>query len=208
MQLSDKIISLRKKAGLSQEQLAEQLCVSRQTVSRWELGTAMPDAGNLKALSRLFGVTSDYLLNDDYRSDEDLPKVQALRSDQSTQILMYLVILEVMALLMQFMTVVILENVFFAVLSFLPFGAMVGGFEFAARKTADQATEQTRLFRKRLYKISAWLGTYFPVRLLVVSVPRFTSGSLLLRECLILALYVAAATLLDLTVEKKFLPKE
>lgn len=202
MQLSDKIISLRKKAGLSQEQLAEQLCVSRQTVSRWELGTAMPDAGNLKALSRLFGVTSDYLLNDDYRSDEDLPKVQALRSDQSTQILMYLVILEVMALLLQFMTVVILENVFFAVLSFLPFGAMVGGFEFAARKTADQATEQTRLFRKRLYKISAWLGTYFPVRLLVVSVPRFTSGSLLLRECLILVLYVAAATLLDLTVEK------
>lgn len=202
MKLSDKIISLRKKAGLSQEQLAEQLCVSRQTVSRWELGTAMPDAGNLKALSRLFGVTSDYLLNDDYRSDEDLPKVQALRSDQSTQILMYLVILEVMALLLQFMTVVILENVFFAVLSFLPFGAMVGGFEFAARKTADQATEQTRLFRKRLYKISAWLGTYFPVRLLVVSVPRFTSGSLLLRECLILVLYVAAATLLDLTVEK------
>lgn len=202
MQLSDKIISLRKKEGLSQEQLAEQLGVSRQTVSRWELGTAMPDAGNLKALSRLFGVTSDYLLNDDYRSDEDLPKVQALRSDQSTQILMYLVILEVMALLLQFMTVVILENVFFAVLSFLPFGAMVGGFEFAARKTADQATEQTRLFRKRLYKISAWLGTYFPVRLLVVSVPRFTSGSLLLRECLILVLYVAAATLLDLTVEK------
>ena len=207
MKLPDKIISLRKRAGLSQEQLAEKLGISRQTVSRWELGSAMPDAGNLLQLSKLFGVTSDYLLNDDYRSDEDLPQVQTLRADQSNQIFMYLVILELMAVGMQFMTVVILESVFFGILSFLPFAAMIGGFEFASRKRAEQATGQTRLFRKRLYKISAWLGTYFPVRLAVMMIPRFASGSLLLRECLILVLYVATAMLLDLSIEKKFLPK-
>ncbi len=76
MKLSDKILALRKKAGMSQEALAEKLSVSRQTVSRWELGSAEPDAGNLRELSKLFGVTADYLLNDDYESDGDIPRVR------------------------------------------------------------------------------------------------------------------------------------
>ena len=45
MKLSEKIIRLRKGRGLSQEELAERLGVSRQAVSRWESGTALPDAG-------------------------------------------------------------------------------------------------------------------------------------------------------------------
>lgn len=65
MHLSEKILLLRKQRGLSQEALAEQLGVSRQAVSRWETGSALPDAGNLLQLSRLFGVTADSLLNDD-----------------------------------------------------------------------------------------------------------------------------------------------
>ena len=48
MKLSEKIIRLRKGRGLSQEELAERLGVSRQAVSRWESGTALPDAGNLR----------------------------------------------------------------------------------------------------------------------------------------------------------------
>lgn len=64
MNLSEKILLLRKQRGLSQEALAEQLGVSRQAVSRWETGSALPDAGNLLQLSRLFGVTADSLLND------------------------------------------------------------------------------------------------------------------------------------------------
>ena len=76
MKLSDKILELRKKAGMSQEALAEKLSVSRQTVSRWELGSAEPDAGNLRELSKLFSVTADYLLNDDYESDGDIPRVR------------------------------------------------------------------------------------------------------------------------------------
>ena len=78
MKLPGKIIQLRKSRGLSQEQLADMLSVSRQAVSRWEVGTAMPDASNILQLSKLFGVTSDYLLNDDYENDADIPLVKTL----------------------------------------------------------------------------------------------------------------------------------
>ena len=61
----------------SQEDLAERLNVSRQAISRWENGTALPDAQNILQISKLFNVTTDYLLNDDYESDNDIPLVQA-----------------------------------------------------------------------------------------------------------------------------------
>lgn len=75
MKLSEKILTLRKQNGLSQEALAEKLNVSRQAVSRWEVGSALPDASNVLQLSKLFGVTADYLLNEDYNSDQDVPAV-------------------------------------------------------------------------------------------------------------------------------------
>lgn len=70
MKLSEKIVQLRKSQGLSQEELAERLNLSRQAVSRWESGTAQPDAGNLWQLSRLFGVTADYLLDEEQESPQ------------------------------------------------------------------------------------------------------------------------------------------
>ena len=76
MKLADKIIKLRKKHGWSQEDLEEKLNVSRQAISRWENGTALPDAQNVLQISKLFGVTTDYLLNDDYEIDIDIPAVQ------------------------------------------------------------------------------------------------------------------------------------
>ena len=77
MKLPDKIIKLRKAHGWSQENLAEKLNVSRQAISRWENGTALPDAQNVLQISKLFDVTTDYLLNDDYESDSDIPVVQS-----------------------------------------------------------------------------------------------------------------------------------
>ena len=76
MKLPDKIIKHRKANGWSQEDFAEKLNVSRQAVSRWENGTALPDAQNLLQISKLFGVSADYLLNDDYESDNDIPAVK------------------------------------------------------------------------------------------------------------------------------------
>lgn len=65
MILSEKIVMLRKKLGLSQEEIAEKLGISRQSVSKWELGAAMPDLDKVLRLSQLFGVSTDYLLKDD-----------------------------------------------------------------------------------------------------------------------------------------------
>ena len=93
MKLSDKIIGLRKSNGMSQEDLAEKLNVSRQAISRWESGTAMPDASNILQLSKLFGVTTDYLLNDDYQSDNDLPKIIVLYFFYLWQVIVALVII-------------------------------------------------------------------------------------------------------------------
>ena len=75
--LGKKIHQLRKSKGLSQEELAEQLTVSRQAISKWELGESMPDTENVVQLSKLFGVSTDYLLNDEYDSDKDIPAVKS-----------------------------------------------------------------------------------------------------------------------------------
>ena len=62
MMLGEKIQSLRKKSGLTQEQLAERLSITRQTISKWELGESEPDIAHLLQLSELFQVTTDHLL--------------------------------------------------------------------------------------------------------------------------------------------------
>nr|WP_297283184.1 helix-turn-helix transcriptional regulator [uncultured Agathobaculum sp.] len=64
MTLGEKITDLRKKRGLSQEELAITLGVSRQAVSKWELGDAMPDTDKVIALADYFDVTTDWLLRD------------------------------------------------------------------------------------------------------------------------------------------------
>jgi transcriptional regulator with XRE-family HTH domain len=65
MKLQEKILYYRKKSGLSQEALAEKLGVSRQAVSKWETGEAVPEIGKILLLAKTFGITTDSLLNDD-----------------------------------------------------------------------------------------------------------------------------------------------
>ncbi len=204
MKLSDKIIQLRKANGWSQEDLAERLKVSRQAISRWEGATAQPDVANVLQLSKLFGVTTDYLLNDEYESDNDLPKVKQLNSDGIHQIMIFMVTLEVMILIIQFMTTIILQNVFFGVLSFIPFVAVIGGFEYAHQKKSTEVNEITRAFRKKFYKISAGLGTYFPVRFVVEKLSSFYPRpySVIALECVILVLYLMVVMLIILQIEK------
>ncbi len=77
MRFEEKIVELRKQKGLSQEELAEQLGVSRQAVSRWELGQTLPDIPNLLQLCELFGVSADYLVKDEEQV--------TVKSDQSAK---------------------------------------------------------------------------------------------------------------------------
>ncbi len=57
MAISEKLYALRKKSGMSQEQLAEKLNVSRQAISKWESGSAMPETEKLIAISNYFNVS-------------------------------------------------------------------------------------------------------------------------------------------------------
>lgn len=65
MRLEEKLVSLRKRKGLTQLKVAETIHVSRQAISRWEVGDAVPSIENFKALAKLYGVSLEYLLSDD-----------------------------------------------------------------------------------------------------------------------------------------------
>lgn len=75
--LSEKIINLRKSRGWSQEELAERLDVSRQSVSKWESGISTPELDKIVAMSTLFGVSTDYLLKDVSHPENDSTKASA-----------------------------------------------------------------------------------------------------------------------------------
>ena len=79
MTFGEKLHRLRKERGWSQEALAAEIGVSRQAVSRWELGEVVPDTASVLAVSRLFGVSTDYLLLEACASEEDTPAARAAR---------------------------------------------------------------------------------------------------------------------------------
>lgn len=80
MLLSEKIMQLRKKNGWSQEELAQQLDVSRQSVSKWEAGGSIPDLNKILKMSEIFDVSTDYLLKDEI--EDDLGKIQVPEVDE------------------------------------------------------------------------------------------------------------------------------
>ena len=65
MELKEKLVALRKEKGLTQLAVAEKLDVSRQAISRWESGTALPSTDNLRCLVALYEVPIDYLVNEE-----------------------------------------------------------------------------------------------------------------------------------------------
>lgn len=79
MNLADKIMAERKKKGWSQEELANQLGVSRQAVSKWESAGSTPDLQRILQLSDVFGVSTDYLLKDEAESDADQEGRESIR---------------------------------------------------------------------------------------------------------------------------------
>ncbi|MDE6167721.1 MAG: helix-turn-helix domain-containing protein, partial [Acetatifactor sp.] len=77
MILAEKIALLRKRNEWSQEQLAEKLDISRQSVSKWESGASIPDMDKILKLSRLFEVSTDYLMKDEIEEEnEKIPKAE------------------------------------------------------------------------------------------------------------------------------------
>ncbi len=93
MIFADKLISLRKKAGWSQEELAEQMDVTRQSVSKWEGAGSIPDLEKMVRLSELFGVSTDYLLKDEIEDARgqicanDTPKIKRVAMEEANAFL-------------------------------------------------------------------------------------------------------------------------
>lgn len=89
MILADKIIELRKKSGWSQEELAEKLGVSRQSISKWEGAQSVPDMNRIIKMSEVFGVSTDYLLKDEMEQPEtgelreDVPEVRRVTMEEA-----------------------------------------------------------------------------------------------------------------------------
>ena len=92
MILADKIIALRKKSGWSQEELAEKMNVTRQSVSKWEGAQSVPDLEKILLLGQLFGVSTDYLLKDElgepeYANTTDEPSLRRVTMEEANEFL-------------------------------------------------------------------------------------------------------------------------
>ena len=84
MEFNNKLYELRKQKGFSQEELANRLNVSRQTVSKWEVGDSTPDMEKLVAISALFGISLDELVMN--KAPEPAPAPQTAKSELYTDI--------------------------------------------------------------------------------------------------------------------------
>ena len=202
MDLPEKIAALRKAQGLSQAELAERLYVTRQTVSRWETGAVTPDAENLLRLCQTLGVSADELLGN--APPPPCGEKPPQPPEGARRALFYFLALEGMLVLMQVLTVCVLESVFFGLLTCLPFACLVIGFEWAFRRQGGAQRTAAAAFRLRLYRITAWLGTYFPVRMAVMCFSAALSPAWgpLTFEAVTGALYVMTAVLLTARIDR------
>lgn len=89
MTLGEKLQLLRKQNNMSQEELASKITVSRQSVSKWELGDSTPDIDNIAQLSKLFSVSTDYLIIDE-NEDACIKEKQTKNNDKNTPFLLIL----------------------------------------------------------------------------------------------------------------------
>ncbi len=89
MKLNEKIYYCRKKLALSQDALAEKIGVSRQAISKWETGAALPELDKLAALARAFDVTADWLLSEEEPEGEKMPPPEEIPQTNVPQKPMY-----------------------------------------------------------------------------------------------------------------------
>ena len=175
MTFSEKLYQLRRQKGMSQEELADRLEVSRQAVSRWEMGTTLPDAKNLLQLSEIFGVSIDYLLKDDMTEDRKepsfrqfeapAPKPDFFHSERNRQIgLIVLVMLQVLPLFIGLFSSFFTGSRISLILSSALHLLNIVVFEIVFHICGD---ERGRYYRRKYYRITVWLFTWCPVRALV-----------------------------------------
>lgn len=176
MKLADKILNLRKTNGMSQEDLADKLKVTRQAVSRWEMGTAQPDTPNVLQLSKLFGVTTDFLLNDDYESEHSIPIVnetETIRKTEANRQLAFIVLigLNMVILIQQLIACFVIQSAIFSLAGTMLSITLAVGFGFGYHKITPEP-ESAKKYYFKFYIVTFWLAAYFPIRLLMNMVIR------------------------------------
>ena len=178
MTFSEKLLDLRKKQGMSQEELAEKLEVSRQAVSRWEQGSAMPDMINLSKISKLFGVTADYLINDEITSDREVPIVKKTESDMKKRGreigFRILVCLEFFGLFWQIMAYA--TSPFYGrgmLWVFGGFGVMLCIIGIFAFEIIYRGLPETPKYRRTFYTTVTWCITLAPMAIAVEMASHF-----------------------------------
>lgn len=165
MTFGEKLTKLRKCSGMSQEALAEELLVSRQAVSRWETGETMPDSENLRQLSRIFRVSTDYLLHDDYEGDRDIPAVKEAEETLTRQQRLNICFLlaagaGAMSMLVGFFLWAYLETPVSILIGCA--GYMTGILYFKTNMFKYAAEDQIRSWKKKLIRTYIWFLGIFP----------------------------------------------
>lgn len=160
MPLSEKIQTLRKERNLTQEALADQLNVSRQALSKWELGASTPEADKIVQLSEFFNVTTDYLLKDvevkqNTKKTINNPRVILLLTSSLT--LIGLIIALAMGLDGSNIFYISFSNVsiglIFQVIAVLAFELLLSSL----------AKKEHKSIRSIFYGINTWLITLIPI---------------------------------------------
>ena len=170
MPLSEKIQTLRKERNLTQEALADQLNVSRQALSKWELGASTPEADKIVQLSEFFNVTTDYLLKDvevNHNTKKFISNPRVIILLSTALSLIGLIVALAMGLdgasifYMSFTKVA--AGLIFQVLSILDFELLL----------SPLAKKEHKSIRSIFYGINTWIITLIPIILFFGSFDKF-----------------------------------
>ena len=167
MKFGEKLLKLRKEKGWSQEELADQIPISRQAVSKWESGAAVPDTENVVRLSGLFGVSTDYLLHDDFSSDRDIPALQRReeelqREKKREMVMMLLVGLEALALFWELVGSLVYQNHLIVLMGMTVHICLMIVFEAWLRLWGKEEKAVARQQRRFFYRITIWIVALYP----------------------------------------------
>lgn len=208
MTFEEKLQVLRKDHGWSQEQLAAEIGVSRQAISKWESGSVMPDTENVLRLSQLFGVTTDYLLYEEYDSDRDSTAYHqgkdAAKAEQNRRTALYVLIgAQALALFWELVGWIVYQSSLIVLLGMTMQITGVTGFEVGFRRHGA-ASPEARSYRRMFYRISVWLFAYFPLQMLVMGILRFWPRPYpgFLPEIASLALYLLTCSVITRGLQK------
>ena len=166
MTFGEKLQALRRERGWSQEDLASEIPISRQAVSKWESSAAVPDTENVLRLSDIFGVSTDYLLREELTGDGDLPAVKRreaeLREEKDRTVAMIvLVAVLALAFFWQVFGSLVYQNHLIVLLGMTAHIVTIVVFE--AMYQRHRGSDGAKQWRRQFYQINVWLVSLFPL---------------------------------------------